>query len=67
MEKLPRILQVVRYISKGASNPDAGYFSVSEVNEYISSYLERGYELKQAFYLGEVPEAFGMMYLLVRA
>jgi len=60
---------VVRGISKtnkSIASPDGGIFPATFVDAYISSWLNKGYELKDTFYLGETPQAFRMMYVLVR-
>jgi len=58
---------VVRVISKtGAMTPNASAFPVVQVDAYISSFLEQGYTLANTHYLGEIPEGFIMMYILLR-
>ncbi len=58
---------VIRVISKtGAMNPNASAFPIVQVDAYIASFLEQGYTLANTHYLGEIPEGFIMMYILLR-
>lgn len=58
---------VVRVISKtNAMNPNASAFPSMQVDAYVASFIEQGYELKNTHYLGEIPEGFIMMYILLR-
>lgn len=66
VDGLPDVKQIVRYISKGMPQPQASYYSVEEVDAYVDSWLKQGYSLFNTHYIGEVPEAFGVLYILVR-
>ena len=58
---------VVRVISKtNAMNPNASAFPSMQVDAYVASFLEQGYQLANTHYLGEIPEGFIMMYILLR-
>ena len=58
---------MVRVISKtGAMNPNASAFPVEQVDAYVASFLEQDYQLANTRYLGEIPEGFIMMYVLLR-
>lgn len=61
------IRQVVRWISKtNVSNAGAGFDSVEDVNKHLSNMLAEGFKLFNTHYLGENPESFGVLYVLVR-
>ena len=62
---LPKVKQIVRYLSKGYSDPQQDHFSVQEVDDYISFWINQGYGLFNTHYLGETIEGFGVMYILV--
>lgn len=65
---LPRMKQIVRWISKrNYTNPDAGFYAIAEVDAYVNSWIDQGYELKQVIYIGDNPEAYGVMYILVHS
>ena len=58
---------VVRVISKtNAMNPNASAFPSVQIDAYIASFLVQGYTLANTHYLGEIPEGFIMMYILLR-
>lgn len=58
---------VVRTISRtGAMTPNANAFPIVQVDAYVASFLEQGYQLVGTHYLGELPEGFIMMYILIR-
>ena len=58
---------IVRVISKtNAMNPNASAFPSVQVDAYVASFLEQGYDLINTHYLGEIPEGFIMMYILLR-
>jgi two-component SAPR family response regulator len=63
---LPRVKQIIRWISKmNYSNPEANFWSVQEVDAYINSWLEQGYALFNTHYIGDNPEGYGVLYILV--
>lgn len=58
---------VVRVISKtNAMNPNASAFPSVQIDAYVASFLDQGYQLANTHYLGEIPEGFIMMYILLR-
>lgn len=65
VEGLPKVKQIIRYISRQYANPQEGHFSVAEVDAYVGSWIEQGYTLFNTHYLGENPEGFGVLYVLV--
>ncbi len=66
-ETYQQVYQMVRWIVKGqSSDPEKNIWSVYDVNEHINRKLEEGYQLFNTHYLGETPEAYGMLYVLVR-
>lgn len=63
---LPFVKQVIRYISRTGGDPQSGHYSVFDVDAYLSEWVEKGYELFNTHYLGENPEGFGVLYVLVK-
>lgn len=59
------VKQMVRWLSKTAIPQADGIKVVQDVDDELSTYLRKGYELFATHYLGENPEAFGVMYVLV--
>lgn len=58
---------IVRTISKvGAVPAGVSAFPVMQVDAYVSSWIDEGYELVDTHYLGERPEGYDMMYILLR-
>ena len=58
---------IVRVISKtNAMNPNASAFPSVQVDAYVASFLAQGYQLANTHYLGEIPEGFIMVYILLR-
>lgn len=66
VEGLPSVKQIIRYISKQYANPQEGHFSVAEVDAYVGSWVDQGYMLFNTHYIGEAPEGYGVLYVLVR-
>lgn len=65
--QLPLMKTILRYISKqGITNPEMGVWSIEEVDAYVGAWLEKGYRLVNAFYIGEAPEGYGVMFLLAK-
>ena len=62
---LPKVKQIVRYLSKLAPNPQQDHYAASEVDDYISFWISQGYELFNTHYIGENIEGFGVLYILV--
>ena len=61
------VKQVIRYISKqNRSMQVSGEWSVEDVDNYLSEWLNKGFRLFSTHYLGENPEGYGMMYVLVK-
>ncbi len=61
---LPKVKQIIRYISRQAPSIEQEHFSVQEVDDYLSFWILQGYELFNTHYLGENPEGFGVLYIL---
>jgi len=56
---------IMRGISRNdVSTPDQQMFSSQEVNEYVSMWLNKGYELFASHYLGEIPAGYKMLFVL---
>lgn len=62
----PLVLNIIRYLSiTGGTNLAEGVFSVTDVNEYISSFVEQGYKIVGTHYLGAVEkQGHGVLYIL---
>lgn len=60
----PKVKNVIRYISKSGMNV-GGAEPVDVVNEYLTALLEDGYKVFNTHFLNEVPEGFGVLYVLV--
>jgi hypothetical protein len=59
-----KVHHVVRSIAKVM--PVEGSVLAEEVNMYLSEWYAKGYKLFSSHYLGENPEAYIMLYVLVR-
>lgn len=60
---------MVRGISKSNRYVEAhgsAYFPVAEIDANLTHWLDQGYTLRNVFYLGEAPEGYHMMYILIR-
>jgi hypothetical protein len=64
--ELPLVKHIVRYISIQGPDASQGHFSAFEVDAYLSSWVQRGYKLLSAQYIGQNPEGIGILYILVR-
>ena len=62
MEK--RVHHIQRVIAKNM--PAEGSVAAEEVNMYLSAWLSKGYRIVNTHYLGENPEGYSFMYILVR-
>ena len=59
--------QLVRDISKkNYTNPETGEVSIAFVDENLNEWYAKGYKLFNTHYLGEIPEAFKVLYILVK-
>ena len=64
---LPRVKHTIRWISKtGRTSPDEGYWNVAEIDAYIASIMDQGYDLKNTHYLGDNTDGYGVLYIFVR-
>jgi len=63
---LPKVKQIIRYISRVAPDPEDQHYSVYEIDAYVSEWIDNGYKLFATHYLGENPEGFGVLYILVK-
>lgn len=60
------VKQLIRWISKtNVSRADAGFDSVQSIDAELTAYYELGYRLFASHYLGENPEGYGVLYVLV--
>ena len=64
--ELPRVHHIMRFFArKGLTIPE-GAFAGDELDAYLSYWVGLGYKLFNTHYLGENPEGFGFMYILVK-
>lgn len=63
---LPKVKHVVAYLAKQGGNM-AGALPVAEMDVFISSWVDKGYQLKTTHYLGENPDGIGVLYIFVLA
>ena len=61
---LPKVKQIIRYISRGTPDPQMEHYSVEEIDDYLSGWFSQGYELFNTHYIGENPYGFGVLYIL---
>ena len=57
---------IVRYLNKQNVTPGDGSFSVEDVNVFISQWLNKGYVVKDTHYIGDNPQGYGLMVVLVK-
>lgn len=66
MSELPAVKQMIRNISRqNVTDLETGVDSVLDVDAELNEYYAKGYKLFDTHYLGEVPEAYMVMYILV--
>jgi len=63
--KMTKIHHMVRGLAR-TSGVEGGPRAVAELDAEIQAWFDQGYKLFQAFYLGETPEFFQLMYILVK-
>lgn len=62
MENLPKVKQMVRWISAGVNEMGDSVFTI---DAELGSYLEQGYKLVSTHYLGTDPQSgIGVLYIL---
>jgi hypothetical protein len=57
---------VLRYLNKQNVTTATGSFSVEDVNVFVSQWLNKGYVLKNTHYVGENPDGYGVLFVLVK-
>jgi hypothetical protein len=57
---------VLRYLNKQNTTTPNGSFSVEDVNVFISQWLNKGYTLQATHYVGDNPEGYGVLFVLVK-
>lgn len=60
----PKVKQIVRYLAKTGHTLEQAY-AVADVDYYLTEWIDKGYKLFNTHYLGENPEGFGVLYVLV--
>jgi hypothetical protein len=63
---MPRVKQIIRYLSKQGRYGQEGSWPVGDVDVYLSEFINLGYTLFDTHYMGEAPEGYGVLYVLVR-
>lgn len=68
VEMVQEVYHMSRWIAKGggADLPSMNIWSLETVNKQINAKLQEGFEIFNTHYLGDVPEATGLLYVLVR-
>jgi len=65
-EYVSPVKHMMRWISrKGVTDPTTGAKSVADIDEELGVWVSMGYRLAHVFYIGENPEGYGMLYVLV--
>ena len=63
----PSVKQILRVISKqGMDSVMDGYFRIETVDAYVAEWIDKGYKLANTHYVGENPEGYIMLYVLVK-
>lgn len=63
----PSVHVMIRWISRSnISAPDLSYQNYMEVDAEVGAWLLEGYKLINTHFLGENPEAFGVMFILAK-
>ena len=63
----PLVHNMVRWLSKrDLSVPELRFFSSDDIDAHVGAWLADGYKLFNTHPAGENPEAFGILYILVR-
>ena len=57
---------ILRYLNKQNVTTANGSFSVEDVNVFVSQWLNKGYVLKNTHYVGDNPEGYGVLFVLVK-
>lgn len=63
---VPSIHNLIRYISRTGEDTADGQRSVWTVDAELEQWIQKGFKLFNTHFLGENPEAFGVLYILVR-
>jgi len=59
--------QLIRWISKvNVTNLNTGVDSVADIDKQLGELYADGFELFSTHYLGETPEGYGVLYILVK-
>jgi len=62
----PSIHNFIRYISRKGEDTADGQRSVWTVDAELEQWIQKGFKLFNTHFLGENPEGFGVLYILVR-
>lgn len=58
---------VIRTISRAnISNHEADLWTAAEADSYLSEWLNTGWKLSSSHFVGEIPEGYKMIYVLIR-
>ena len=60
------VRQIVRFISKKENFGQEASWPAASIDEYLASWLNQGYTLFNTHYLGENPEGYGVLYILIK-
>ena len=63
----PKVKQIIRVISNiNQEDLNVGYVRASTVDDYLTEWIDKGYEMFNSHYLGMIPEGYLMLYILVK-
>ena len=66
-ENVMKVKQLQRVIAKDLSGMQHGALSIEQVDALLSSWFDKGYKLFNTHYIGESPDGYSMIYVLVLA
>ena len=63
----PKVKQIIRVISNiNQEDLSVGYVRASTVDDYLTEWIDKGYELFNTHFLGTVLEGHTVLYILVK-
>lgn len=66
-DNLPEVHVMLRYINReNRTNEAMNVWSGAEVDAQVSAWIGKGYKLQNTHYIGENPEGFGLVFILIK-
>lgn len=62
---IQQIHHVIRTISREGSG-SGGAWNVGEIEQYLAGYLNNGWRVSATHYLGELPEGYSVLWVLLK-